>query len=188
MPHADEPVFLAEAAPSDFMYPTRGGVSRWDGSGELRIAGATLMTEARETNVLQSLCPAKVVMRVRADRSGIYSCRYAFVVYDHMGRCVLDILSPEHAFEAHVDQVFQVEMVLNPLQLGPGEYTMSLSIHKYEMLERFNVTPRFDLVNRSIAFSVQLFETIRAIEAQFYHSAEWQFSELSSTKIVDSSS
>jgi len=175
LPHATSPSFPDVQAPLEFRYPAPGGVSRWAGTGELRIVGATLVTDNAETNILGSMCPAKVLINVRAELAGKFNCRYGFVAYDQMGRCVLDILSPEHRFEAETGNHFPVEMVLNPLQLGPGEYIMSLSIHGYEPIERLNATKRYDLANRSLVFSVNLRDSLGPIEAQFYHSAEWQF-------------
>ena len=175
LPHAARLSFPDIPAPLEFRYPAAGGVSRWAGTGELWIVGATLVTDHAETNILGSMCPAKVLINVRVALAGEFSCRYGFTAYDQMGRCVLDILSPEHRFKATTGDHFPVEMVLNPLQLGPGEYTMSLSIHGYEPIERLNATKRYDLANRSLAFSVNLRETLGPIEAQFYHSAEWNF-------------
>jgi len=68
-----------------------------------------------------------------------------------------------------------VEMFLNPVQLGPGEYVISASIHKADHLSLFNGTLRYDLLDRSFEFSIEIQDSLAPIAADFFHSSEWEF-------------
>ena len=179
-----EPIFLPHAGtvelpdlplPSAFNFMARGGISRWDSSPGLKFIGFSIQTERGVTNQLVSMRPARFLMTLGAEIPNSYRCRYAVAVYNHLGHCVLDILSPLDEFSVGAGDIRGIELVFNPLQLGPGEFVVSVSVHEYAALELFNSTPRYDLISRSFEFSVELPETLRAIEAQFYHSAEWVF-------------
>jgi len=119
--------------------------------------------------------PARFSMTLQAEVDGQFKCRYAVAVYNHLGQCVLDVVSPSDAFSCRAGETHAFELIFNPLQLGRGEYVVSISAHEYAPLELFNSTLRYDLISRSFAFTVELPETLRSIEAQFYHSAEWRF-------------
>jgi lipopolysaccharide transport system ATP-binding protein len=69
-------------------------------------------------------------------------------------------------------------MTLNPLQLGPGEYVLSLSIHDGDRLENFGNQKRFDMLGRSFEMTVVLPGSLAPFSADFFHSAEWQFDDL----------
>lgn len=179
-----EPRFWPNAAPialpsvkppRDFKFVARGGITQWESVEGLKLIGATIVAEGGETNQLISMRPAKVVFTVQAERSDTFDCRYGVVLYDHLGRCKLDGLSGCDTFTIKKGEVRMIEMVLNPLQLGPDEYTMSLSVHAYDRLEVFNGTPRYDLLSRSFDLTVTLPDSLRPIEAEFYHSAQWNF-------------
>lgn len=182
-----EPAFLPHAAstsglpplatPTEFKFPAQGGIARWGAPIAFEIVGFSIHTERGETNELTSMRPARFTMTVKALRSGEFRCRYAFVFYTHLGQCVLDILSGEDAFETVQGEVRTISMELNPTQLGPGEYTMSLSVHDFAPIEVFNATRRHDLLSRSFLVRVELPESLRPIEAQFYHTAEWAFAK-----------
>jgi len=66
-------------------------------------------------------------------------------------------------------------MVLNPVQLGPGEYTLGISVLEATELELINSATRYDLLARSFSIKVELEETMSPISANFIHSAEWDF-------------
>ena len=68
-------------------------------------------------------------------------------------------------------------MLLNPNQLGPGNYSISLAIHQYTNIEEFPSAKIYDLLNRSFEFSVLLDDTLANMQAEFFHSAEWSFRE-----------
>jgi len=175
LPHSS-PVTLSELPPpEEFDFIATGGVSRWDSIRGVKFCGFTIQTERGLGNDLISMRPARFMMSLRAETAGHIRCRYAVAVYNHLGQCVLDILSPPDEFDCDEGDKRSFSLFLNPVQLGPGEYTVSISAHKYGPLELFNSTPRYDLISRSFMFTVELPETLGAIEAQFYHSAEWQF-------------
>ena len=175
LPHNKIVNLPAVDVPTELKFQVPGGISRWDSVVGIKINGFTLVTEKGETNELVSMRPAKALFSLIAELDSEFECRYALAVYDHFGKCVLDIVSPIDKFFLTRGKQRNAEMLLNPLQLGPGEYTISISAHAYDKLEVFNATPRYDLISRSFGFRVELPESLTAIETQFYHSAEWGF-------------
>jgi len=174
-PHSSQLNFADITTPLNFEFTAADGVSRWDSVPGLKYCGFTIQTANGVTNQLVSMRPARFLMTLRAELAGNFQCRYALAVYNYQGHCVADILSPMDTFDCNEDDLHSVQMIFNPLQLGPGEYLLSISVHKYDSIELFNSTPRYDLMSRSFMFSVDLPDTLRPIEAQFYHSAEWCF-------------
>lgn len=174
-PHIEIPVFPAVTCPDELKFIAPGGASRWDASAGLKILGFTIVTEQGETNKLVVMRPAKFLIKMMAEFDGDFECRYGIVFFDHMGSCVARIVSPLDKFTVSKDGFHQVGMLLNPNQLGPGEYILSLSIHKFGALEVFNSTPRYDLINRGFQVHVEMPESLAALSANFYHTAEWCF-------------
>lgn len=66
-----------------------------------------------------------------------------------------------------------MSVVLNPCQIGPGEYTVGISVTEHVGIERMNEGKRFDLLSRSFNLDVVLPESISAVGAAFLHSSEW---------------
>ena len=174
-PHATKPNLPELPAPVDFKFAAEGGISKWRSELGLKILGFSIVNDLGEFNKLTSMRPAKFVFNTIAEVDGYFRCRYAIAIYDHLGSCVTKIVSPIDSFHLKNRETRCVEMLLNPNQLGPGSYVLSLSIHKGEALEMFNSTARYDLVNRSIEFVVEIPESLAAFSANFFHTAEWKF-------------
>ncbi len=174
-PHSREPLFPKIEPPREFKFVARGGISRWASSGELQLCGFTVVTERGETNNLMALAPAKLILNVVACVDRDFECRYGIVVYDHLGACRLKLISPPDRFPARRGEAHCVEMLLNPVQLGPGEYVVSVSIHGADHLAKFNSTVRHDLLSRSFDLTVEIQESLVDLSADFFHSAEWRF-------------
>lgn len=174
-PHIENPVFPVVTTPNELKFLAPGGASRWDASEGLKISGFTIVTEQSETNTLVVMRPAKFLINVTAESDGDYECRYGIVFFDHLGSCVARIISPLDSFNLLKNEMHQVAMILNPNQLGPGEYVLSVSVHKFGALEVFNSTPRYDLINRGFKVKVEMPDSLAVTSANFYHTAEWNF-------------
>lgn len=174
-PHIETAEFPPVAPPYELKFIAPGGVSRWDANEGLKICGFTIVTEQGETNKLGVMRPAKFVINVTAEFGGDYECRYGIVFFDHMGSCVGRIVSPADKFTISKNCMHHVEMVLNPNQFGPGEYILSVSVHKFGSMELFNSTARYDLINRGFQIRVETPDSLAALSANFYHTAEWNF-------------
>ena len=92
-----------------------------------------------------------------------------------MGRTISKLISPGESITLRKNQTHSVEMLLNPVQIGPGEYILSISLHEHDALEKFNSTGRFDLISRCSIFTVSMPESILPLSAEFIHTAEWYF-------------
>ena len=175
IPHRETPLLPNVSLQQEFRFVTRGGISHWAANEGLKICGFTIVTEQGETNDLIVMRPAKFLLNVVAEVEGNFECRYGIVIFDHKGSCVARVISPYDKFYASKYSVRRIEMLLNPNQLGPGEYVVSVSVHGADVLEVFESTVRYDLINRGFEFQVIIPDSLAAISASFFHSAEWNF-------------
>ncbi len=175
LPHSETPMLPKVSPPCELKFVAPGGTSRWESDPGLKVCGFTIVTERGETNQLVSMLPAKFIVNVVAELDGVFDYRYGVVFFDHTGACIAKIISPSDSFSLKRGETRCVEMLLNPNQLGPGEYVLSVSLHAVDVLEKFNSTPRFDLLNRSFGLNVELPEALSALTTNFFHSAEWGF-------------
>lgn len=167
---------LPESDRREFRHLARGGLTRWDSERGVKLAGFSIMTEQGIDNRLRVLHPAKFVLTLEAEVSGHYSCMYGIVLNDSLGNVAARIWSPSDEFDLLEGQSKQIEMLLNPVQLGPGEYTIGISVLESAPIEKLNTTRRFDLLGRSFCCTVDMDESLAAASADFIHTAEWSFS------------
>jgi lipopolysaccharide transport system ATP-binding protein len=158
-----------------FEHVARGGISRWEAERGVKVTALEIGRLEGVTNKLVSMEPARIAFALRAEMDGHFNCRYGFAVHDHLGRCITRIFGPRDEFELREGDTRTVEMILNPLQIGPGDYTLGLSVLDYGPLETINTARRFDLLGRSFEFKVEIPESIAATECLVYHTAEWRF-------------
>jgi lipopolysaccharide transport system ATP-binding protein len=163
-----------------FRFQARGGLSRWESSNGIKFCGFTILSEQGETNQLMILKPASLVLFSRVEKEELhYALCYGVNVYDTLGVCVLRIVSQPFTLAGTLGAFHRAEMSLNPLQLGPGEYSVSISIHAAGPLEMLNELTRYDLLNRSFEFTVHMPDSLGLTACSFYHSAEWHIASLS---------
>lgn len=175
LPHGETPN-LPNDSPLGFSFEAPGGISRWESDLGVKVVGFSVVSERGTTDRLIAMRPAKLVMTLVAERDGVFNCRYGIVVNDHMGDCKTRIYSPRDHFEIKSGATRQIEMLLNPCQIGPGEYTIGISVLDYSPIEQINSTQRYDLLSRSFSIRVELPESLGSLSASFFHTAEWQFS------------
>lgn len=156
-----------------FQHVERGGISRWDSEIGIKVTGFNIQTEEGFENRLRALRPAKFIILLTAEVSKQFSCMYGIVLNDALGNIVARIWSPPDVFQLEEGESKAVEMVLNPVQIGPGEYTIGISVLEAASIELINTTPRYDLLGRSFTCTVEIDETLSAASANFIHSAEW---------------
>jgi lipopolysaccharide transport system ATP-binding protein len=159
-------------------FEATGGISRWDSESGLKVSGFAVVTERGLTNKLVSLRPAKFIIRIVSEQDGVFNCRYGLALHDHLGVCITRFFSPADSFKIQKGQHRDVEIYLNPCQIGPGDYTIGISLHPFGPIEQLNNSSRYDLLSRSFIINVELPESYAAIESAFFHSAEWLFTDL----------
>ncbi|TLS76044.1 ABC transporter ATP-binding protein [Mariprofundus erugo] len=175
MPHADAPKFLSLGPNLSMDFQAQGGISRWESVVGIKVCGFTILSDNKRTNRLVSMRPAKVVIDLRAEITGEFRCRYGVAIDDHMGNSISRIFSPTDVFQLAEGERHRVEMIFNPLQIGPGYYTVGLSVLEDSDIELLNAAKRYDLLSRSFAFEVVIPESVGALGTGFFHSAEWNF-------------
>lgn len=174
LPHSQN-ANIPEAPPPAFHCQAPGGVSRWDSEKGLKVVGFALMVEGGLTETMTTMHPAEFVVDLVAEIDGTFHCRYGIAINDHMGACLTRIFSPEDQFETKAGGHRRVKIMLNPCQIGPGEYTVGISVLHNGPLELLNSCRRYDLLSRSFVIRVELPDSIGALTSQFLHSAEWKF-------------
>jgi len=174
LPHGDSVNLTCESG-LGFHFEAPGGISRWDSEPGIKVAGFSIITERGLTNALVAMRPAKFIITLIAEQAGKFNCRYGIALNDHLGVCITRIFSPGDAFEIVQGGVRRLEVLLNPCQLGPGEYTVGISVLDCAPIEKLNSTRRYDLLSRSFVVRVELPESLGSLDANFFHSAEWQF-------------
>jgi lipopolysaccharide transport system ATP-binding protein len=175
LPHAHDPVMPDAPDLQEFSFVAPGGLSRWEGSGDLQFTGFSIVGENGVSNILASLRPAKIILQLQAQCSGDYSCRYTVNISNHLGQTVCSIKSPEDSFHLNSEEYRRVELLFNPLQIGPGEYTIGVALLDYGVLETVNLATRHDLLSRSFEMKVENPDSWSNLQNQFFHSAEWNF-------------
>jgi lipopolysaccharide transport system ATP-binding protein len=175
LPHAETPSFPVVHIGNQFDFVAPGGVSRWESEPGLKVCGFTVVTERGRTNQLVALRPAKVIISVLAERGGSYHCRYGIAIDNHLGAGVARIFSPPDQFEITQGEQRQIEIILNPVQIGPGDYTIGISILDNTPLEQLNTACRYDLLSRSFSISIEMPDSLSILGGAFIPSAEWCF-------------
>lgn len=176
-PHADSMAISADSPADEMNFVARGGISRWQSEIGVKITGFSIFTENGPTNDLVCLRPAKIVMHLVGELDQKFALRYGILISDLLGRNVSVIYSPIDRFSICRGQARKVVLGFNPLQLGPGEYTLGISVLEGTELEYINQARRLDLLGRSFEFSVRLPDTLGVLSCALLHSAEWQFSQ-----------
>lgn len=177
VPQRDTVVFpeINETALHEFRHIARGGITRWDSEIGVKLTGFSIITQNGIENRLRALRPIKIAMALTAEKSDAFRCRYGLVFNDSMGKTVSTIWSPPDRFSLEKEETKIVEMILNPLQIGAGHYTIGISVLEETPIELLNKARRFDLLGRSFQCEIDMEDSLSAISAGFVHSAEWKF-------------
>jgi lipopolysaccharide transport system ATP-binding protein len=184
--HAQEPYFKPHGAKVQLKFPpfsidddlfrflTPDGLSRWEKFSDLKFVGSTIVTSRGETNKIFSLEPVKFCFLVQAKAICVRSVRFGFAAYNIAGESVIRILSQPVSIDLEDDAIKEIGVNFNPLQLGPGSYTYSLSIIEATSMEHAASAELYDVVNRSMQFDVEVPAHAAVLSSLFFHSAEWE--------------
>lgn len=183
VPHRDAPSFaaLADVDPLALMFEAQGGISRWDSRTGVKIGGFSIVTARGVTNEIVAWQPALFVFTLVAEESGTYDLRHGIAINDYLGNCLARIFSPRDTFTLEKGQARRISMLLNPNQIGPGDYVVGISVIEYGPLETINSAARYDLLSRSFELKVVMPDSLAALGSAILHSAEWQFEPLNQT-------
>jgi len=176
IPHAEVPD-LPYSDAQGFHYVAAGGISRWEPEQGEKEVGFSVITERGLSDTLIALRPAKFIITIAAESDGLFNCRYGIAINDHLGGCVTRIYSPCDQFKIKAGDVHRIELLLNPCQIGPGEYTVGISVIEFTEFENINSAVRYDLLSRSFSIRVELPGSLAALNAGFFHTSEWQFED-----------
>ncbi|MFZ2101866.1 MAG: polysaccharide ABC transporter ATP-binding protein [Oricola sp.] len=176
-PHAASPEF--DPVPANdarlLRNAARGGISRWDSEEGIKVVGFTVSGPKGPSEKLVCLQPALFTIFLEAERDDDFSCTYGIAIHDLQGRAILRLFSQPDHFSANAGEGRRVEVLLNPNQLGPGVYTVGISVLEGTTLENANSAIRYDLLSRSFTITVELPDSLASAAAEFFHSCEWSY-------------
>lgn len=175
VPHSVSPEIEETTGNIGFNNVSDGGISSWAKRDELKISGFLIANENGKVDAVNFLSPLKMIFQIEAVKDGYYNCRYSIAVKDSSGLDKIKVRSPKDSFNLKIGEKRTISMLLNPNQLGPGDYIISLATHQYTNIEEFPNAKIYDLLNKSFEFSVLLDDSLSNMQADFFHSAEWSF-------------
>jgi lipopolysaccharide transport system ATP-binding protein len=175
VPHSVSPEIEETTGNIGFNNVSDGGISSWAKRDELKISGFLIANENGKVDAVNFLSPLKMIFQIEAVKDGYYNCRYSIAVKDSSGLDKIKVRSPKDSFNLKIGEKRTISMLLNPNQLGPGDYIISLATHQYTNIEEFPNAKIYDLLNKSFEFSVLLDDSLSNMKADFFHSAEWSF-------------
>jgi lipopolysaccharide transport system ATP-binding protein len=140
------------------------------------VISFSIHTENGLGNILTAFRPAKFLFGLLAEETQDFDCRYGIAIHDYSGICMTRIFSPQDKFSINKGEIRKIAMVLNPTQIGPGDYTLSISVHENCPIEKINFARRYDLLSRSFSVKVELPDSLAALDSRFFQTAEWKFS------------
>ena len=156
-----------------FSFESTAGLSRWGSAHEIEITGFSIFSAEGRTNKLQFLRPAMFVAEVVSKVVVKEPVRAAFTIYDLEGRVIVRgrsgalVLTPEQGARTHLVCSF------DPMQLGPGDYILSVCVLDYGSLLDINNAKRYDLLSRSFEFTVELPAELETSECRYLHQTSW---------------
>lgn len=118
-------------------------------------------------------------MLIESESSNEYTCRYGLLISDIEGRSAAILYSPSDRFCMQENQTRHIQLVLDQVLLGHGEYVVGISVLEYSELEFVNEAIRYDLLGRSFLLSVNVSETLQPTVGAFVHPGRWGFASLS---------
>ena len=177
-PHRPLPSFPSRrwTGPVAFRYEAPGGISRWASEAGLKVCGLEIETERGTGNTLVGMRPACLILHLVAEIDADFDCRYGIALHDLLGNCVTRIFSPRDRFSIRKGDLRRIDVSMDPVRIGPGDYTLGISVLEWTPLEEVNQARRYDLLSRSFTVRVELADSLAALSAAFFHSAEWSFS------------
>jgi lipopolysaccharide transport system ATP-binding protein len=165
-------VVLPQAAAQANGARPQAELSHWPGEGSLRIL---------EADVVDALGAARAVFEVgsalrfrlsfAAARSGSYRVLPAAVIYRIDGLNITSQLGDWLTLQLEADEPKRLSVTLDPLNLGNGNYVVSLALYKSFDPHLGDPPVVYDWIDRSLEF--QVVGTPPAITSVFEHPSSW---------------
>jgi lipopolysaccharide transport system ATP-binding protein len=169
--------------PTTFHFVAPGGISRWEGEPGIKVSGLAILSNGVLSDSLVPLQEAEIIISLVAERSDEFRCTYGLVVHDALGNVATRLISPPDVFSIQAGEFRSVRAQLHPNRLGPGEYTLGISVLEATTVESLNAARRYDLLGRSFRFLVNAPDSESAGVCNYYHEAAWQFAAVGDAKV-----
>jgi lipopolysaccharide transport system ATP-binding protein len=173
-----QPAGCDELIQGEFFSPkilAPGGISRWPGETGVKVIGFRYFGVGGEVEQAATFEPLTIQLIIKCEISGGIECRYGIAIDTYNGGNVCKLLSSIDKFEASIGNTRKIEVNLNPLLLGPGDYVVGVSIHSNTNIEQINSSVRYDIISRSFRLEVGVRDSLLPVKAEFYHPSTWRF-------------
>lgn len=128
-------------------------IKHWSGGGELKINKFYITENSKEAYTLKPRSEIAFNVEVFSDQlKNTIPLIVIFAIFTPKGEMVAQLKSNEIHFEAGVKSLL-VSTFFN-LNIGPGEYLVSVSLHKYYNPSEPATLQVYDLIDRSFTFKV----------------------------------
>jgi lipopolysaccharide transport system ATP-binding protein len=149
----------------------QGRWSRWPGEGSLTIVDMTLSgADGRERAAFEPAEALTLTVQFRASRTDVFPLQLSAVFYRLDGLRVIAPLGPWLQLEMRAGEVRTAALTLDPIQLGNGEYAISVALYK-EFDAPAATGVMYDAIDRSVLFRVD--GTPPAVDAVSMRPVEW---------------
>ncbi|MCB8820160.1 ABC transporter ATP-binding protein [Microvirga rosea] len=154
-------------------FVSEGGVSRWPGAPGPKVGQVSLSSQFGPASQLITGDAMTLRMQINCTEAGRYRCRYSVMIYTDDLRTVCRFHSPVHVIEVGDEPAqYDVDLILDQLQLSNGEYIVTVGIFDDHELDRLQYATRYD--NLSLSFRFRVVDTIRSEQALFHHPCTWR--------------
>jgi lipopolysaccharide transport system ATP-binding protein len=153
-----------------------GGLSRWGkGTLGLEIVGFQVESLTGVVDKIEILSPVLLRISLKVNLPMNSPIKIGIVFHDSFGKIATKIISPNFSKDFKIDDLYDVCAILDPIQLGAGEYTIGISVLHTDDNEKHISNTTIDIVSRSFKLIILNTSDDKFIETGFIHSAEWIF-------------
>ena len=149
-----------------------GGVSRWRGEAGLKIADVKFLDDSgAQSQMFRTGDPLTVELEITAETRGEFPCSCVVVVYTMASQWLARFCSEEELLVLRAGETHRVELRIDRLQFGNGEYLFSAAIYRRLDLANLAAASYYDLLARS--FIIKIANRHEDDRSMFVHPHRW---------------
>jgi hypothetical protein len=149
-------------------------IRRWPGTGDLTIQNVRLLGEHdTEQGVFEYGSPMFVIVAFTAQHGGRFPVLPSLTIYRRCdGVVVTQNIGEPATIDVCAGETREARLDLGPLNLGNGEYVLSVALFRTLDLNEIDEPQRYDLIDRSYEFRV--YGRPQMMRAVFQHPGTWR--------------
>jgi len=177
--HMKEQIRQTEMAP--LIRKVKPKWHRWPGENSIMVEDVHLVDENnQESGLFRANEPMSVRIILRAQEGGKFPVIPTAVFFRMDGIMISQMIAEPVEFELKKDELFEARLDMGPLNLGNGNYVISIGIYRTLDISDVEKPVIYDLIDRSFEFEV--FGKPALLTELFHHPGNWKYSRLSEQK------